>query len=49
MGELLAPMVSDPEVAIEVAGAAALALGLVFVGSTHSDSVEALLQVASPP
>ena len=45
VGELLAPLVSDPDVSIEVASFAAVALGLVFVGTCHASSVEAILQV----
>ena len=45
MGELLSPLLSDPAVSMEVAAFAALALGLVFVGSCHEDSINALLQV----
>lgn len=44
VGELLAPLVSDPDVSIEVASFAAVALGLVFVGTCHASSVEAILQ-----
>ena len=47
VGELLSPLVGDPAVSLEVAAFAALALGLVFVGSCHEDSINALLQ-ASP-
>ena len=45
MGELLSPLLADPAVSMEVAAFAALALGLVFVGSCHEDSINALLQV----
>ena len=45
VGELLHPLVGDPAVPLEVAAFAALALGLVFVGSCHEDSINALLQV----
>ena len=45
VGELLAPLVSDPDVSVEVASFAAVALGLVFVGTCHASSVEAILQV----
>ena len=34
----------DTDISIEVAGFAALALGLVFAGSCHADSSEAILQ-----
>lgn len=51
VGELLAPLLSDAAVSMEVAAFAALALGLVFVGSCHEDSINALLQVSAavPP
>jgi 26S proteasome regulatory subunit N1 len=42
--ELLLPLVTDPEVKIEVAGFAALSLGLVFVSTCHGDSAEAIIQ-----
>jgi hypothetical protein len=45
VGELLAPLVTDPDISIEVASFAAVALGLVFVASCHADSAEAILQV----
>ena len=45
VGELLTPLLSDSAVSMEVASFAALALGLVFVGSCHEDSINALLQV----
>lgn len=38
-------MVSDTETSIEVAGLAALALGMVFVGTAEDGCVEAILQV----
>lgn len=41
---LLLPMVSDPEVHIEVASLAALALGHVFVGTCHGDITSSILQ-----
>jgi 26S proteasome regulatory subunit N1 len=49
VGELLAPLVSDPDVSIEVASFAAVALGLVFVGTCHAASVEAILQARRRP
>ncbi|KAK9829660.1 hypothetical protein WJX72_007157 [[Myrmecia] bisecta] len=42
--ELLAPLVTDADVSIEVAGFAALSLGLVFPSTCHAESVEAILQ-----
>ena len=45
VGELLSPLLGDPAVSMEVAAFAALALGLVFVGSCHDDSINSLLQV----
>ena len=42
--ELLSPLVGDPEVSMEVGGAAALALGLVFISSQDEDCVGAALQ-----
>lgn len=44
VAELLAPLVSDAEVSMEVAGLAGLALGLVFTSSAKDDVVMALLQ-----
>lgn len=44
--ELLAPLVSDSEVPIEVAGFAALALGMVFTSSCKEDVVMSLLGVS---
>lgn len=44
VGELLAPLVTDPDISIEVASFAAVALGLVFVATCHAESVEAILQ-----
>ncbi len=41
----MAPLVSDAEVSMEVAGLAGLALGLVFTSSAKDDVVMALLQV----
>jgi hypothetical protein len=43
--ELLVPVVTDGDANIEVAGCAALALGLVFVGGSDEDAVGACLQV----
>ena len=45
VGELLTPLITDMDLPMEVVGYAALALGLVFVGSCNQDSVEAILQV----
>ena len=45
VGELLAPLLTDNDVSMEVAGFAALSLGLVFVGDCHAASAEAMLQV----
>ena len=42
---MLAPLVTDESLPMEVVAYAALALGLVFVGSCHQNSVEAILQV----
>ena len=42
--EFLGPMVSDAESSIETASIAALALGMVFVGTASDGSVEAILQ-----
>lgn len=46
VGELLTPLVTDSDLPAEVVGYAALALGLVFVGTCHQDSLEAILQVS---
>jgi len=43
--ELLLPLVADGETSMEVGGAAALALGLVFISSQDEDAVGAALQV----
>lgn len=45
MKELLLPLVTDSDANVEVAGYAALALGLVYVGACDEDSVGAALQV----
>ena len=45
VGELLTPLLTDNDVSMEVAGFAALSLGLVFVGDCHAASAEAMLQV----
>lgn len=47
--ELLVPIVIDTDVPMEVAGFAALSLGLVFVSTQQEDCVQALLQVPPPP
>ncbi|KAK9842343.1 hypothetical protein WJX81_007723 [Elliptochloris bilobata] len=44
IGELLTPLLTDNDVSMEVAGFAALSLGLVFVGDCHAASAEAMLQ-----
>ena len=43
--ELLLPLVADTETSMEIGGAAALALGLVFISSQDEDAVGAALQV----
>jgi hypothetical protein len=45
VAELLLPVASDPDVSMEVAGIAALSLGLVMVGTANGEAVESLLQV----
>lgn len=42
--DLLSPLVTDPAVSIEVAGFAALSLGLIFISTTEEESVQAILQ-----
>lgn len=42
--EFLVPLVMDLEASIEVAGLAALSLGMVFVGTAQEGCVEAILQ-----
>jgi hypothetical protein len=42
---MLLPLVSDPDTPLELAGVAALSLGLVFTSSAKDDVVMALLQV----
>lgn len=42
--ELLVPLITDTDVAIEVSGFAALALGLVFTSTCKEDIVMAILQ-----
>lgn len=49
MRELLSPLVGDPEVSMEIGGAAALALGLVFISSQDEECVGAALQVSPRP
>ena len=44
VADLLAPLAADPDLPIALAGQAALALGLVFVGRAHAGAVEAVLQ-----
>ena len=43
--DLLSPLVNDPDVSMEIGGAAALALGLVFISSQDEECVGAALQV----
>ena len=43
--ELLTPLVTDSDVNIEIAGFAALALGLVFTSTCKEEIVMAILQV----
>jgi hypothetical protein len=45
--DLLAPLVTDNDVNIEIAGYAALSLGLVFCGSAEEQCVGIALQVHS--
>ena len=45
--ELLLPLVADTDTSMEVGGAAALALGLVFISSQDEDAVGAALQVGA--
>lgn len=45
ISELLVPLVSDPDVPLEVSATAALALGLVFTSSCREEIVMAVLQV----
>lgn len=47
--DLLSPLVGDPEVSMEIGGAAALALGLVFISSQDEECVGAALQVRNSP
>ncbi|KAK9903923.1 hypothetical protein WJX75_000553 [Coccomyxa subellipsoidea] len=44
VGDLLTPLITDPDISMEVASFAAVALGLVFVATCHASSVEAILQ-----
>jgi 26S proteasome regulatory subunit N1 len=46
VAELLLPVVTDPEVSMEVASIAALSLGLVYAGTADGDAIEAMLQAA---
>lgn len=41
---LLNPVVTDPSVTVEVAGYAALSLGLVFVGTSNQECAESIVQ-----
>lgn len=43
--ELLVPVVIDSDISMEVAGFAALSLGLVFASTQQEDCVQAMLQV----
>ena len=45
VGDLLTPLITDPDISMEVASFAAVALGLVFVATCHASSVEGILQV----
>lgn len=47
--DLLAPLVTDNDVNIEIAGYAALSLGLVFCGSAEEQCVGVALQVDQQP
>ena len=42
--ELLVPLVTDTDVKIDVAGFAALSLGLVFTSTCNGDAIEAIIQ-----
>ncbi|CAD7696710.1 unnamed protein product [Ostreobium quekettii] len=42
--ELLVPLVMDPNISIELAGFAAVSLGLVFTSTCHQECIEAILQ-----
>lgn len=44
MEDLLTPLVTDTDTSIEAAGLAALALGMVYVGTAADACVEAILQ-----
>jgi len=41
--ELISPALEDPKASMEVIGIAALALGLIFVGSAHGEVTQAIL------
>ena len=42
--ELLVPLVTDNDVKIDIAGFAALSLGLVFTSTCNGDAIEAIIQ-----
>ena len=42
--ELLVPLVTDTDVKIDVAGFAALSLGLVFTSTCNGEAIEAIIQ-----
>lgn len=44
MQELLVPLVTDTDVKIDVAGFAALSLGLVFTSTCNGEAIEAIIQ-----
>ncbi|ORY08133.1 26S proteasome regulatory complex, non-ATPase subcomplex, Rpn1 subunit [Basidiobolus meristosporus CBS 931.73] len=44
LSELLSPIISDTSVSMEIAGLAALSLGLIFVGSCDGDITSTILQ-----
>ena len=44
MQDLLVPLVTDTDVKIDVAGFAALSLGLVFTSTCNGDAIEAIIQ-----
>lgn len=42
--ELLVPLVTDTDVKIDIAGFAALSLGLVFTSTCNGEAIEAIIQ-----
>lgn len=40
---LISPVLEDPKASMEVIGVAALALGLIFVGSAHGEVTQTIL------